>query len=236
MGVITFNGKTSSGIFEVSTPPEYEIAERIYDRVTIPGRNGDLLIDTGSYANIERNYEISYGEESGVYHSLSAKVSDFLNSGIGYLRLEDTYEPNYFFLASYKGPNNLANILAQAGKATITFDRKPERFLKTGENVVNITGSYTLTNPTIHPAKPFIKVLGTGAGWIKVNNYQIDFTTISSYVYVDCDIEDVYKDNLNQNQNAKAPSGFPILKSGANSISFGGSISKLEIKPRWWTL
>lgn len=236
MGVVTFNGKKSTGIFEVSSPPDYEIPERIYETVTIPGRNGDLLIDTGSYGNVERSYNISCGSVGGNFTTLASAVSNFFNSGVGYLRLEDTYEPNHFFLAKFKGPGNIGNVLNQAGVAQVTFDRKPERFLKSGDTNVTITSNQAITNPTIHPAKPFIKVYGTGAGTIVVNNYKIEFTQINSFVYVNSDIEDVYKDAMNMNHTAKVFTGFPILKPGVNNISFTGAITKLEIKPRWWTV
>jgi phage-related protein len=47
MGIITFNGKSSQDIFVVEHPPEYGSAERNYDIISVPGRNGDLTMDRG---------------------------------------------------------------------------------------------------------------------------------------------------------------------------------------------
>ena len=50
MGVIIFNGipSTNYGI-HVEKPPVYATPERDYEVVHIPGRNGDLVIDNGSW-------------------------------------------------------------------------------------------------------------------------------------------------------------------------------------------
>ena len=57
MGVITFNGVSSTSIgLVVERPPDYDVAERRYEVITIPGRNGDILMDDESFANSIRNY------------------------------------------------------------------------------------------------------------------------------------------------------------------------------------
>ena len=66
MGVIYYNGKSSEefGIV-VETTPNYEIPERDYEILSIPGRNGDVVIDKGNYKNVERSYNIAIVAEEG---------------------------------------------------------------------------------------------------------------------------------------------------------------------------
>ena len=50
MGVIVFNGIPSTEYqIHVEKPPVYAMPERDYSVVHIPGRNGDIVVDSGSY-------------------------------------------------------------------------------------------------------------------------------------------------------------------------------------------
>lgn len=47
MGVITFNGIASDKLgIQVEHPPGYETPKKDYEIVHVPGRNGDVYIDT----------------------------------------------------------------------------------------------------------------------------------------------------------------------------------------------
>ena len=52
MGVVTFNGKSTEELgLIVQFIPSYTFPEREYQTVNIPGRNGDLVLDKGSFRN-----------------------------------------------------------------------------------------------------------------------------------------------------------------------------------------
>lgn len=237
MGIITFNGVSSESIgLVVENPPDYEMPERIYEVTSVPGRNGDVVKDTKSYKNVVRNYDVAIGAEGANFASLAIKISNWLNSEPGYLRLEDSYLPDHFMLARCAESVTITNILQQAGRATIPFDRKPQRFLKSGERSQTFSSSpATLQNPTNQIAKPLIKVNGSGAGTITINDVEISITKNNGYIMLDCDIEEAYT-NVNWNLYVKTPKGFPNLKPGENTIKFTGSITSLEITPRWWII
>lgn len=239
MGVITLNGKTSTSIgLQVEIPPDYEIPERIYEPIHVPGRNGDIVMDTGAYANVERIYQISIGDSNGDFSTMANNISQWLHSAPGYIRLEDTYEPNYYKLVRYGEGNSIINILQQAGRATLTFDRKPQRFLKTGETAITVnTGSATINNPTNFSSKPLIVVNGTGPGTITIGDYIISITQLSSYMHIDCEVEDAFKGAINMNSYISLnKDDFPVLEPGNTVVSYTGSITSLVITPRWWTI
>ena len=238
MGVITLNGITSTSIgLVVEVPPDYEIPERIYEKTPVPGRNGEVVMDTGSFSNVDRTYQVAIGQEDGDFSVLSNKIAGWLYSGIGYVRLEDSYEPLYYKEAMYIGTNSIANILQQAGRATLTFNRKPQRFLKTGDTPIIATGSKTITNPTSYTSKPIIKINGNGSGVVNIGQYRITISTLNGYMYVNSDIEDCYKDAfLNTNEYVTLSNGFPMLHPGNTQITFSGGISSVEVVPRWWVI
>ena len=234
MGVIIFNNKSSADCrIKVAHPPGYAYPERDYTITHIPGRNGDIIQDNGCYKNVERTYEVSFDVPNEDFATYANAVSAWLHSTTGYARLEDSYEPNYYRMATYQESNIFENLYNQAGTATIVFECKPQRFLKTGDNNITIQNSLTIMNPTGFEAYPLFKVTGT-SGVLTVNGNSITFSSIDGFVMLDCELQDAYKENINKNSTISGT--FPVLKTGSNTISWTGDISSVTMKPRWWTI
>ena len=234
MGVIIFNNKSSADCrIQVAHPPGYTYPERDYTITHIPGRNGDIIQDNGCYKNVERTYEVSFDAPNEDFATYANAVSAWLHSTTGYARLEDSYEPNYYRMATYQESNIFENLYNQAGTATIVFECKPQRFLKTGDNIITIQNSLTIMNPTGFEAYPLFKVTGT-SGVLTVNGNSITFSSIDDFVMLDCELQDAYKENINKNSTISGT--FPVLKTGSNTISWTGDISSVTMKPRWWTI
>ena len=234
MGVIIFNNKSSADCrIQVAHPPGYAYPERDYTITHIPGRNGDIIQDNGCYKNVERTYEVSFDAPNEDFATYANAVSAWLHSTTGYARLEDSYEPNYYRMATYQESNIFENLYNQAGTATIVFECKPQRFLKTGDNTIAIQNNLTIVNPTGFEAYPLFKVTGT-SGVLTVNGNSITFSSIDDFVMLDCELQDAYKENINKNSTISGT--FPVLKTGSNTISWTGAISSVTMKPRWWTI
>lgn len=234
MGVIIFNNKSSADCrIQVAHPPGYAYPERDYTITHIPGRNGDIIQDNGCYKNVERTYEVSFDAPNEDFATYANSVSAWLHSTTGYARLEDSYEPDYYRMAVYQESNIFENLYNQAGTATIVFECKPQRFLKTGENTITINNSLTIMNPTGFEAYPLFKVSGT-SGVLTINGDSITLSSIDEFVMLDCELQDAYKESVNKNSTISGT--FPVLKSGSNTISWTGDISSVTMKPRWWTI
>ena len=121
-------------------------------------------------------------------------------------------------------------------KAVISFYRKPQRFLLSGESAVVLTASGSITNPTRFKSKPFIRVYGSGVLGIGGTNITI---ASHSYTYMDIDCETgraYYGVTSLDNKVTLNAIDFPTLNPGANGISKGSGITRIEITPRWWEL
>lgn len=240
MGIITYNNTPSTDIrLIVENKPNYEIAERNVENIQIPGRNGDVLIDHGTYKNVIRKYNIVVEDVengSGDFVSLSSSLASWLMSGNKYSRLEDSYTPDYYMLAYCRNTLEVLNMMDIVGRATIEFERKPQRFLKIGERAVQISNGETLYNPTVFKSKPIFIIKGTGT--VTINAKYTIKVVESKYgsVTVNCDIKDVYKDGINLNSSVELPNGFPVLDKGKNIISYSSTITSVSIVPNWWTL
>lgn len=110
--------------------------ERIYSRYEIPAKNGDLLIDEKRYENVIVQYDlIAFG--AGLEGRVQ-KFKDFMKSRIGYKRLEDSFRPEEYYMACQAAEIEVAyDRERERCKIELTFDRQPQRFLKTGEKSVD---------------------------------------------------------------------------------------------------
>ena len=213
--------------------PELYVPKRKIESVSIPGRNGDILFIQDAYENEPRTYDIYISAKDIKLHTVAHKVAAWLLQK-GYLRLEDTYEPEYYRLAYFAGGFDIENLLDEFGRTSITFSCKPQKFLKRGENVITVTKGQTLRNPTAYSSKPLIRVNGSGNGVLTINGNNINLTGISEYLYIDSDIMDCYKGT--ENCNNKMTGEFPELVSGNNVITWSGNITGVQLTPRWFTI
>ena len=203
------------------------------ERTAIPGRNGDLLLSNRRYGNVSLTYHI------GIQRGFADKYGAFMNFLLqepGYHRLEDSYHPDYYRMAVLdKQINPKLAYQNYSGSFDLTFSCMPQQYLKSGERLQVLTGSGTVFNPTIYDAKPLLRIYGRGR--LTVGDEQVTVTENDSFIDLDCELEDAFRDTVNLNGCIELSSGdFPVLKPGSTSITFGSGITKVELIPRWWCL
>ena len=231
-GFFTFAGVNSKdfGVY-INGSQTFGAPERDVDLQSVPGRNGDLVLDNGRLKNIQHSYEAFIVRD---IRANLAGLRDFLTSCVGYHRLEDTYHPDEFYLASYAAelsPDMAATL--REGAFTLTFNRKPQRFLKDGELVRAFTAGGRIRNPTRQTAAPLIRVYGTGT--LGVGNETVNILSNPGYIDLDCDSEDAHMGAVNCNGLIELPSDdFPRLPPGETGLVLGSGIARVEITPRWW--
>lgn len=210
----------------ITNAAQYNTPERDVTMKSIPGRNGDLTIDNGRYENISVEYS------AYIYENAEERMdwlNAFLMSHTSYARLEDTVHPEVYRLGRFSGPikHKITND-AKMSAFDLSFDCKPQRFLKDGGLWKDITSGMILYNYTDFIAKPVIRVVGSGTIngiTIASNNY--------SHIDIDSSIMDCYSDTVNC--NSLMTGEFPKFTSGENKIVYSG-FSSVKIKPNWWTI
>lgn len=202
---------------------------------TIPGKNGDLLRFNNRYSNITVSYDCWIAEDMRIR---LRSLRSFLLSRTSYKRLEDTYHPDEFRVGVYTG-NIDPTIFYQNDVAvfTLSFNCKPQRFLKTGEDKVIISSSTAeLYNPTYFDAKPLIRIYGNGT--LTIGSRTITVSNNSDqYVDYDAEIMDAYTGTTNRNADVViSGNDFVTLKPGIVNIAKTSEISSVELTPRWYYL
>ena len=216
--------------------PSFAAAARNVEKMQIPGRNGDLLIDTGTYANTVQAYEIWFKNPSKNTTQAAGDIALWLLGSRGYVRLEDSYDPDIYRMAIFAGPLDVQNWMLVRGRATLEFECKPQRFLKSGEHALEIAQSGQKLQNQWMPALPLICLKGTGKGRLLVGGSTIEITGMSGGVTIDSDTQNAYDGTMNLNNNITVTGGFPVLSHGETTVAFSGGITAVEVIPRWWTL
>ena len=212
---------------------EFSEAVPIYETKTIPGRNGDLIFETGSYKNREGSASC-FCLQKDVDKAVSS-IGRYLMARKGYRRLETSDDPEHYWMAKVENSPQISMRVRVLAPFDIKFDCKPQRFLKNGENAIGFTTKGTIFNQYGQTALPFITVYGQGEGQITIGVCVVDIKELDNLIHLDSDTQNAYNDKGNQNMNINAPV-FPSLPDGEITISWSGGVERLEIIPRWWEL
>lgn len=204
---------------------------RSYTSKTIAGRNGDLYIDTQRYPNVSMLYTVIVMSEN----EMESLKNDLLSKK-GYALLSDSFHPEEQYISIITRnitPNTLKD--RTIFKAQIEFNRKPERYLLSGNTIHTFTASDMINNPTPYDSKPLIRIYGTGT--LGVGTYEITVNESDDYVDIDCSLMEAYRGLESKNQYIELSNNvFPVLHTGYNGITMGEGITKVEITPKWYIL
>lgn len=160
---VTYNGiNTANYEIRVSGERTFGSPERDELAVSIPGRNGDVILDNGRWKNRTHEFECSIPLKfADNFEAFRSRIM----ASHGYHRLESTYHPDEFYIARLAGPiEPTVNIQMDVGEFALTFDRKPQRFLKSGEIPIGGEGfdDLTINNPTLFTSRPLLRCWTNG--------------------------------------------------------------------------
>lgn len=231
--MIWFDGISSDEMnVNVESYPARSIPKRKMEIVSVPGRSGDLIFPQEAYENYDQTYSVYVSAIRAKLHNIAGEIIEWLSKS-GYRRLEDSYDPEIYRMAYYSGGKDIENFFDEFGRAEIVFTCMPQRYMKYGEREIYATNGMTLRNPTMYPAKPLIKVTGSGNGTLTVGANTIALTGINEFLMIDSEAMDCYKGAVNE--NAKMSGNFPELRE-SSVISWTGAITAVDIVPRWYRL
>ena len=213
----------------------YDAPERDVQSIAVPGRNGELTIDNGRFANSKVTFPCFVAKQ---FAENADKIREWLMTPRGYCRLEDDAHPGEYRMARYVGGVKFEpKYTDKEATMEIVFSCMPQRFLTFGEYALKYTGKSgdIMPNPTQFDAKPLVTVYGSGSGAVVIAGETINIGNIGGSVTIDCDTMNAYNGAENRNGTIIV-SGWPVLPPGQASYSFGGGVTSIEIIPRWWTV
>ncbi len=206
----------SYGIIVEGTPVISKGKKNI-DVYNIPGRNGFLSIDNGTYDSFVVSVSCHFNE---IYDF--DKIKEFLD-GYGTL----SFDGNREYTAIIQNSISFEKIL-MFKKFIIQFLVNPiAEDINPTEYLVQQTDSILTINGATADMYPILEINGTGKVSITINNKTFILNSIDGPCILDCKAKVITSNGINVSN--KMQYDFPYLKPGKNTINYIGSITNFKI-------
>lgn len=236
----TFDGVSSDHFgLTINHKSIYVSPKRSQEIISVPGRDGDLILDNGNYGNITISYTCSLTDTPTKFY----EINEWLSKS-GYKILSDTYDNTSYRKAavvdSFKITEN-----KKIGSFDIQFSCKPYKYLNSGETniALDTVNTTVISNPTNYSSLPLFEITASKQITLQITNSAgstsrvITFPNTSKKLYIDSELMAVYDDSMMLYNNAIDFVEFPTFLPGNNSIIFtkgtGATLTSASVKPRW---
>ena len=209
----------------ISAMPDIVKPKRREEEITIPGRNGILTIDEGTY----EAYTLSMECGTRGMARLS-EIAAWLD-GSGELTLST--EPDRVYRARISNAISISDVIYLYTSFLVQFKVFPFKYsVNRADEAKTLTAPTTIYNQGTVYSEPTITVYGTGNVTLTINGKNYTLSGIDGYVTINSEMQEVYKGNVNKN-NSYGAMDFPRFEVGANAISWTGNVDRVEIEPKW---
>ena len=226
MGVIINNQNTKNLGFALVGRPSIASAEKKYETIEVEGRDGSLTKFIG-YDDLKFSLNFNILFQSDIKQKLR-EIKGILAQA-GTLSFDDS--PNFYYKIKQAQISETESVIKASGVFNVDFVAEPFEYQKTSSTAYT-TKPINLTNQTTTTALPIIKVTGTGIVVLNINGTGITLTGLTSSIVLDSELQEAYT-GLTTNMNSSMNGEFPILRTGNNTITWSGTVTKVEIDPRW---
>ena len=226
MGVIINNQNTKTLGFALVGRPSIPSANKRYESTEVEGRDGSLTRFLG-YEDLKFSLNFNILFQTDIKQKLREIKGVFATAGT--LSFDDA--PNFYYKIKQAQISETESVIKASGVFSVDFVAEPFEYQKTS-SAAYTTKPISLTNQTTAEALPIIKIYGTGTVVLNVNGIGITLTGLTSLIVLDSELQEAYT-GLTTNMNSSMNGEFPILRTGNNTITWTGMVTKVEIDPRW---
>ena len=226
MGVIINNQNTKTLGFALKGRPNIPSANKRYESTEVEGRDGNLTRFIG-YEDLKFSLTFNVLFQSDIKQKLREIKGVLAQAGT--LSFDDS--PNFYYKIKQAQISETESVIKASGVFSVDFVAEPFEYQKSTLTAYT-TKPITLTNQTTTTALPVIKIYGTGTVVLNVNGTGITLTGLTSSIVLDSELQEAYT-GLTTNMNSNMNGNFPVLKIGSNTISWTGTVTKVEINPNW---
>lgn len=235
MSEIYFNGQSSNDfgllIENIIDAPTTSIK---YNSIDIPGsKNGSVNLNEGlNDIELSFNFVFKIKEDFIIRKSMIVK---WLKSQVSQ-ELRYSLHKGVYYLVKKIEIGEFKTTSRIVRRFTVKFTCYPIIFLEEGKEILTLIKSTVLCNiKSTYQSEPKIIIYGNGDINLNINNQSLVLKGIEGNIIVDSFLKDCYKivNNKMIHLNNKMYSEFPILETGENIISWKGSVSQIDIIPRW---
>lgn len=227
-----FGGKNSYTDYEIliSKRPSIPSPKRRVSYINIPGRNSSVRYDEKTYDDITILVECSLKSQSNLASKIDEIKGWLFSAGEGDLVFN--FQEDRKYIAQVVNAIDFSQVFKYTSKFPIVFNCRPFKYAITNTLATITQSGGIINNPGSIESTPVISVYGSGDITLNINGRAVQLTGIANKIIINSEIMDCYDDAMN-NLNPKMAGEFPKLDTGDNTITYTGSVTKLEILPNW---
>lgn len=223
---ILFDGVSINKEFDITLAerPVIPVAEREYESIHVPGRDGSLTRELG-YKSTSFPLRFNFLKKDGVKQTFR-EISNWLtNKKI----LSFSDDLSVYRIITQINVNDAKNDIKEYADFVINLETEPFWYEDGGTQT--ITSNTTIINPTAVEVGVVMTIYGTGTCRVTVNDNLMIFTDVQGSVIVDGFRGLAHRNGVSQDN--KMNGEYPKLKAGNNTIALSGATTKVEIEKRW---
>ncbi|MFR1851198.1 MAG: hypothetical protein ACLTK6_15645 [Clostridium perfringens] len=217
------------GIIVVEGPPEV-LAQEEYEEISIEGRNGTLIENKGTFPNIEKSFILTTIDIDQDINLMIEKVKKWLFD-IKDNKLLYSIENKYNIVKKVIIEEDIKTTFEEFGDFKVKFICEPFYYNLLEKNIIVTQKQTTIYNSGDFTSAPKIIIYGTGDLQITINDTTVQINNVDERVLLDSKLF-LCLDKDNNNKSIDMIGNFPLLDKGENTITWIGSITKLDIEPR----
>jgi phage-related protein len=226
---ISFRGISSADLgLLVEQMPDVPVGARVYEKLTVAGRDGVLTLDTGRMAEVQLKCVVN------CFGLTDADAARAWLSGHGRLILSDC--PDRYYNAWVSAQSSSKRLRAAGGRnydsVTVTFTAEPYAYdLRASD--IDMTAAGTVVGVGTAFSEPLVRVYSVADGTLTLGDRSLAFTAPDEYVDIDMAAKLAYKgDAAKSSTITLSQAEWPRLEVGENAVSFTGA-TRIVISPRW---
>lgn len=241
-----YNGRRSNEFgLRITNDMTRYLPERNINTVDVDGMDGgDLSMDMGNYKSYTQPFPVVIYKIKS-YLTMQDQIRDIMgwltSGGVGYKQLFASMYPDAYWQGLFYERTDIADTLRWLNRATINFKVKPLRHVLTEDSEVfqNVTNSKQIENPYYQPSSPILRITGTG----DIDFYLSQPSDASTNQLFQAKLTgqtiiiDTQNLQVTDQNGANVPGIYTIprlfLYPGITQFKWSGTITKLEVMPRW---
>lgn len=236
---LRFNGYQAEelGFVVVEGPPEI-LAQEDYEVVTVEGRNGSLILNKGTYPDVEKTFTITaidYMDDDNIEGMIDSIKKWLFN--ITDNRLYYAFSNKYNIVKKVIFNEDIRTTFEEFGDFQVTFLCEPFYYTEEDIEVIKkesstVDTTHTFDNKGDFESSPYIKIYGNGSIGFFLNGINIAIKNVSGSVEIDTKLLTCTSYGINKIQDLL--SDFPTLAVGRNTVTIPSDqgITQIEITPR----
>jgi phage-related protein len=239
-GSFIFDGISSETVKTlIQSRPSIEAPSRKVEQRSTYGVDGTVPFDEGAYDNT--NLDLIMLVDGNDLIADRQALYNLLDTRGVYKDFIPYFDPDKIYRVMLSDKIQFENNAMYGEKQSLSakFTVKPYKYL-VDNDPITITGTTgSVTNPTNYTSQPIITINGTGPVTLKVNGIDFNIKNVLNTITLDSERYSAYQDTngaLTSMNYQIATREYPVFKPGINSIVITGTVTQLDVQPRWRSL